>query len=80
MSFRFNAYQIHIDEEGPLEVTPLEVLDYGTEKFLACEFKEEKLLILLDKEQKIDMNNPIKVRIDIDDMQVFDKEKNIRLV
>ena len=80
LSFRFNAYQIHIDEEGPLEVNPLEILDYGEEKFLACELKETKLLILLDKGQEIDLLNPLKVSVDINDMQVFDKEKNIRLV
>ena len=78
LSFRFNAYQIHLDENGPIEVKPLEVLDYQDEKFLSCEYKDSKLLILLDKED-IDLTKSLKVRIDIDDIQVFDKEKNIRL-
>ena len=80
LSFRFNAYQIHIDRNGPLQVKPLEILDYGEERFLSCELKDTKLIILLDKEQRIDMKDSIKVSVDIDDMQVFDKEKNIRLV
>ena len=79
LAFRFNAYQIHLDENGPLEVKPLQVLKYEEERFLLCEYKDTKLIIRIEDEE-IDLNNNLKVRIDIDDIQVFDKEKNIRLV
>ena len=79
LSFRFNAYQIHIDKDGPLEVDPLEVLEYEEEKFLLCEYKGEKLIIFINRDN-IDLNSSLKARIDIDDIQVFDREKNIRLV
>ena len=79
LAFRFNAYQIHLDENGPLEVKPLEILKYEEEQFLLCEYKDTKLIIHMENEQ-VDLTNPLKVSIDIDDMQVFDYEKNIRLV
>lgn len=78
LSFRFDAYQIHLDENGPLEVKPLEVLQYEDERFLLCEYKETKLIIHIGEEE-IDLNKNLKVNIDFDDIQVYDKEKNIRL-
>ena len=79
LGFRFDAYQIHVDENGPLEVTPTQILKYEEERFLLCKYKETDLIVHLNDEE-VDMNSNLKVRIDIDEMQVFDKEKNIRLV
>lgn len=79
LSFKFDAYQIHLDENGPFEIKPIKILKYKEEKFLLCEYKETKLIIYIEDEN-IDLNNTLKARIDIDDIQVFDKERNIRLV
>ena len=78
LSFHFNAYQIHLDENGPFEVKPLKVFDYGKEKFLSCLYKDTNLIIYLDNADA-DLSQNLRVTIDIDDIQVFDKEKNIRL-
>ena len=77
--FKFDAYHVHLDEDGPLQVTPIQILEYSKEKFLLCEYNGNKLLVHIDK-KNINFENKFKVRIDIDDIHVFDKEKNIRLV
>ena len=79
LSFKFDAYHIHLDDDGPVEVSPIQILEYSNEKFLLCEYNGNKLLVYIDKEN-IDFADKLKVRIDIDDIHVFDKEKNIRLV
>ncbi len=79
LSFKFDAYHIHLDDEGPLEVSPIQILEYTNEKFLLCEYNGNKLLVYIDK-KNINFESKLKVRIDIDDIHVFDKEKNIRLV
>ena len=79
LSFKFDAYHIHFDNDGPLEVAPIQILEYTNEKFLLCEYNDNKLLVYIDK-KNINFESKLKVRIDIDDIHVFDKEKNIRLV
>ena len=80
LAFRFNAYQIHLDEEGPFEVVPKEILYYGEETFLSCLYLDKPLIVRVPNDLEIDFNNNLKVSIDFDNVQVFDKEKNIRLV
>ena len=61
-------------------MTPKEILYYGDETFLSCLYLNNHLIIRVPNDLEIDFNNNLKVSIDFDNVQVFDKEKNIRLV
>ena len=77
--FKFYDNQIHLDENGAFTGEPVRLLNYGINKFLVLKCFERELIVKLSNEE-IDLNNPIHFSIDVDDIQVFDKIKNIRLV
>ena len=78
--FKFKADEIHIDENGIFELEVMDLLDYGIEKYLLCKYKDRVITILLEGQMNYENGEKIKASIDIDKMQVFDKEKGIKLV
>lgn len=78
--FKFSANQIHIAEDGAFEMKAKEIIDYGVNKYLLCLYKEKTLIIQLDEEVDVKEGDDIKASIDVDEMQVYDMKKGLRLV
>ena len=77
--FRFNANQIHIDEDGLFELVVEDIIDYGANKYLLCNYKNKRLLVYLKEGEQATIGQNIKASVDVDEMQVFDTQKGIRL-
>ena len=80
MIFKFNADEIHIAEDGVFELKVKEIINFDVEKYALCEYKEQDIVILLDKEEELEIGQEIKANVDVDNIEVFDKVKGIRLV
>ena len=78
--FKFYDNQIYLNENGEFEGKPIKILDYGNSKFLVLKYLENELVLRLDENVEINMDENIHFSINVDEAQVFDKEKNIRLV
>ena len=80
MSFRFNADDIYIDNNGLFDLTVKDIFDYGNKKYASCSYKDNRLIIALKEGENVEINEAIKASINVDNIQVFDKNKGIRLV
>ncbi len=80
MVFKFKADEIHIAEDGVFELKVKEIIDFDVEKYALCEYKEQNIVILLDKEEELEIGQEIKANVDVDNIEVFDKVKGIKLV
>ena len=78
--FKFYDSQIHIDENWPFVGEPVRLLDYGINKFLVLKCYDRELVVKVSNEEELNINGPIHFAIDVDAIQVFDKNKKIRLV
>ena len=78
--FGFFDKQVHINNQGLFSGIITNVLDYGNAKFIAVHYGSKTIVIRLNIDDEIDIGEEIRFSIDIDEMQVFDKERNIRLV
>ena len=80
MIFKFKANEIHIAEDGVFELKVKEIINFDVEKYALCEYKEQNIVILLDKEEELEIGQEIKANVDVDNIEVFDKVKGIKLV
>ena len=80
MIFKFKADEIHIAEDGVFELKVKEIINFDVEKYALCEYKEQNIVILLDKEEELEIGQEIKANVDVDNIEVFDKIKGIKLV
>ena len=78
--FGFSDNQVHIDSEGVFTGEVIDLLDYGTAKFVVLKYNENEIVLRLRDDEEVNLNENLHFSIDIDEMQVFDKERNIRLV
>ena len=78
--FKFYDNQIHIDENGAFTGEVVRILDYGINKFLILKCFERELVAKVTNDIAVEIGDTIHFSIDIDNIQVFDKVKNIRLV
>ena len=80
MIFKFKANEIHIAEDGVFELKVKEIINFDVEKYALCEYKEQNIVILLNKEEELEIGQEIKANVDVDNIEVFDKVKGIKLV
>lgn len=78
--FGFSDTHVHIDSEGVFTGTVTSVLDYGSAKFAILKYNNSEVVLRLHNNEQVNIGETILFSIDIDEMQVFDKERNIRLV
>ena len=77
--FGFSDSQIHIDSDGLFNGTITSILDYGNAKFATLKYNSNNFVVRLSKNEKVKIGENVNFSIDIDEIQVFDKERNIRL-
>ena len=78
--FGFSDSQLHIDSNGIFVAKVVDVLDYGNASFALLNYNDKEIVMRLDDKDIINIGEELHFSIDIDEMQVFDKERNIRLV
>ena len=78
--FKFYDNQIHIDENGAFTGEVVRILDYGINKFLILKCFERELVAKVTNDIAVEIGDTIYFSLDVDNIQVFDKAKNIRLV
>ena len=66
---------IVIGEEG-IETQVEEILDYGTKKYAKCLYKNDYVYVLIKEEIK----DKIHISFNQDNLEIFEKEKEIQLV
>ncbi|MBR4378083.1 MAG: ABC transporter ATP-binding protein [Bacilli bacterium] len=77
--FAFSDTQAHLDKNGIFTGVVANLLDYGNARFAALNYNRNDIVIRLGKDDKVNLGDNLRFSIDIDEMQVFDKERNIRL-
>ena len=73
-----SPYDIKINENGCLKGEVINVLTIGNEKFLAVKILDKVVYIATKNE--IDVNSNISFDIDIENMSVIEKDRNIRII
>ena len=79
LAFKFTASQLKVDENGPFIMRTKSILDYGKEKYLLLDYNGQEIIKLCDESEEITLDSDVHVSIDLDNTQVFDVKKNIRL-
>jgi multiple sugar transport system ATP-binding protein len=77
--FGFSDTQAHLDKNGIFAGVVANLLDYGNARFGILNYNRNDIVIRLNKDDKVNLGDNLHFSIDIDGMQVFDKERNIRL-
>ncbi len=77
--FGFSDTQAHLDKNGIFAGVVANLLDYGNARFATLNYNRNDIVIRLEKDDKVNLGDNLHFSIDIDGMQVFDKERNIRL-
>ena len=80
LAFRFSASQLTIDENGPFVMEAKEYLDYGEERYLLLQYKGKDIIKLCGKNEEVTLGENIHLTIDLENAEVHDIAKNIRLV
>ena len=80
LAFKFSASQLTIDENGPFVMTAKEYLDYGEERYLLLQYKDADIIKLCNGYDEVTLGEDVRLSIDLENAEVFDIAKNIRLV
>ena len=78
--FRFSDSQVHIDPNGIFTGTIMNILDYGNAKFAILNYNGNEIVLHLNGDEEVTIDDVVHLTIDIDEVQVFDKDRNLRLV
>ena len=77
--FGFSDTQAHLDKNGIFTGVVANLLDYGNARFATLNYNRHDIVIRLEKDDKVNLGDNLHFSVSIDEMQVFDKERNIRL-